>query len=177
MIDLWREIHRKVAVSILSLCFFYNFTDHAWCSKFNNYHATTISCLANAASVFSSRMRYISSFRHADGSLKFWDASAGNTSTFVCHFPSFLCSCVKLTGCGGRADTRQFHGGNPYFFSENLSIRILHYFIASMYRENVHAIHIAKQFAKKMRHCVIKIDIQQQITKIGALLHVARQSD
>ena len=46
-----------------------------------------------------------------------------------------------------------------------------------MYRENVHAIHIAMQFAKKSRHCVIKVDSQQQITKIGALLHVARQSD
>ena len=30
---------------------------------------------------------------------------------------------------------------------------------------------------KKMRHCVIKIDIQQQRTKIRALLHVARLSD
>ena len=47
---------------------------------------------------------------------------------------------------------------------------------ASMYRENVHAIHIAMQFAKKSRHCVIEIDSQQQRTKIGALLHVARQS-
>ena len=37
-----------------------------------------------------------------------------------------------------------------------------------MYRENVHAIHIAMQFAKKSRHCVINIDSQQQITKIGA---------
>ena len=41
-----------------------------------------------------------------------------------------------------------------------------------MYRENVHAIHIAMQSAKKSRHCVLKIDNQQQITKIG----VARQS-
>ena len=39
------------------------------------------------------------------------------------------------------------------------------------------AIHIAMQFAKKSPHCVIKIDSQQQRTKIGALLHVARQSD
>ena len=46
-----------------------------------------------------------------------------------------------------------------------------------MYRENVHTIHIAIQFAKQSRHCVIKIDSQQQRTKIGALLHVARQSD
>ena len=50
-----------------------------------------------------------------------------------------------------------------------------------MYRENVQAIHmnnhIGMQFAKKSRHCVIKIDSQQQRTKIGALLHVARRSD
>ena len=47
-----------------------------------------------------------------------------------------------------------------------------------MYRENVHAIHITMQFLqKKSRHCVIKIDIQQQKTKIGALLHGARQTD
>ena len=46
-----------------------------------------------------------------------------------------------------------------------------------MYRENVHAIHIEMQFAKQSRHCVIKVDSQQQITKTGALLHVARRSD
>ena len=46
-----------------------------------------------------------------------------------------------------------------------------------MYRENIHAIHIARQFAKKSRPNVIKINSQQQRTKIGALHHVARQSD
>ena len=46
-----------------------------------------------------------------------------------------------------------------------------------MYRKNVHAIHIAMQFAKNRRHCVIKIDSQQQRTQIGALLYVARQSE
>ena len=40
---------------------------------------------------------------------------------------------------------------------------------ASMYRENVQAIHIMMQFGKKSRHCVIKIDSQQQRTNIGAL--------
>ena len=48
-----------------------------------------------------------------------------------------------------RADTPQFRGGNPYFFSENL-YQSVSYIYASMYRENVHAIHIAMQFAKKI---------------------------
>ena len=75
-----------------------------------------------------------------------------------------------------KSDTPQFRGGNPYFFSEN-PYQSVSFIDASMYRENVHAIHIAMQFAKKSRHCVIKIDSQQQRTKIGALFHVARQSD
>ena len=63
------------------------------------------------------------------------------------------------------ADTPQFRGRNPYF-----SVKIcINPYPPSMYRENVHAIHIEMQFAKKSRHCVIKIDIQQQRTKIGAL--------
>ena len=44
-----------------------------------------------------------------------------------------------------------------------------------MYRENVHAIHIAMQFAEKSRHCVIKIDSQQQRSNIGALLQNDKQ--
>ena len=71
-------------------------------------------------------------------------------------------------------DTPQFCGANPYFFSENL-YQSVSFIYASMYSENVHAIHIAMQFTKKSRHCVIKIDSQQQRTKIGALLQVARQ--
>ena len=74
------------------------------------------------------------------------------------------------------ADTPQFRGGNPYFFSED-PYQFVPFIYASMYRENVHAIHIAMQFAKKSRHCVIKIDSQQQRTKIGASFHVVRQSD
>ena len=70
----------------------------------------------------------------------------------------------------------QFRGGNPYFFSENL-YQSVSFIYASMYCENVHAIHIAMQFSKKSGHCVIKIDSQQQRTSIGALLHVARQLD
>ena len=69
-----------------------------------------------------------------------------------------------------------FEVGDPYFFSENL-YQSVSFIYASMYRENVHAIHIAMQFAKQSRHCVIKIDSQQQGTKLGALLHMARQSD
>ena len=52
------------------------------------------------------------------------------------------------------ADTPQFRGGNPYFFSEN-PYQSVSFIYASTYRENVHAIHIAMQFAKKSRHCVI----------------------
>ena len=48
---------------------------------------------------------------------------------------------------GQMTDTRQFRGGNPYFFSENLS-QSVSFIYASMYSENVHAIHIAMQFTK-----------------------------
>ena len=58
------------------------------------------------------------------------------------------------------ADTPQFREENPYFFSENL-YQSVSFIYASMYRENVHAIHIVMQFAKKSRHCVLKIDSQQ----------------
>ena len=44
-------------------------------------------------------------------------------------------------------DTPPFRGGNPYFFSENLS-QSVSFIYASMYSENVHAIHIAMQFTK-----------------------------
>ena len=49
----------------------------------------------------------------------------------------------------GIADTPQFRGGNPYFFSEN-PYQSVSFIDALMYRENVHAIHIAMQFAKKI---------------------------
>ena len=61
-------------------------------------------------------------------------------------------------------------------FNEN-PYQSVSFIYASMYRENVRAIHIAMQFAKISRHRVIKVDSQQQRTKIGALRHVARQSD
>ena len=58
------------------------------------------------------------------------------------------------------ADTPQFRGGNPYLFSEN-PYQSVSFIYASMYRENVHAIHITMQFLqRKSRHCVIQIDIQ-----------------
>ena len=47
------------------------------------------------------------------------------------------------------ADTPQFRGGNPYFFSEN-PYRSVSFISASMYRENIHEIHIAMQFATKI---------------------------
>ena len=46
-------------------------------------------------------------------------------------------------------DTPQFRWGNPYFFSENL-YQSVSFIYASMYRENVHAIHITMRFAKKI---------------------------
>ena len=48
-----------------------------------------------------------------------------------------------------RSNTTQFSRGNPYFFSENpyQSVSVIY---ASMYRENVYAIHIAMHFAKKI---------------------------
>ena len=50
---------------------------------------------------------------------------------------------------GGKADTPQFRGGNPYFFSENL-YQSVSFIYASMYREYIHAIHIVKQFTQKI---------------------------
>ena len=48
------------------------------------------------------------------------------------------------------ADTPQFRGGNPYFFSEN-PYQSVSFIYASMYRdENVHAIDIVMEFAKKL---------------------------
>ena len=47
------------------------------------------------------------------------------------------------------SDTPQFRGGNPYFFSEN-PYQSVSFIYASMYRENVHAIYIAMQFAKNL---------------------------
>ena len=64
-------------------------------------------------------------------------------------------------------DTPQFRGGNPYFFSENPYTSVS-FIYASIYRENVYAIHIAMQFAKKSRHCVIKIDQNRSFTSRGA---------
>ena len=46
------------------------------------------------------------------------------------------------------ADTPQFRGGNPYFFSEN-PYQSVSFIYASMYRENVRAIHITMQFLQK----------------------------
>ena len=48
------------------------------------------------------------------------------------------------------ADTPQFREGNPYFFNEN-PYQSVSFIYASIYRENVHVIHIAMQFAKKSR--------------------------
>ena len=50
-------------------------------------------------------------------------------------------------------DTPQFRGGNPYFFREN-PYQSVSFIYASMYSENVHAIHtIPYQFTKKSRYC------------------------
>ena len=46
-------------------------------------------------------------------------------------------------------DTPQIRGGNPYFFNEN-PYQSVPFIYASMYREKIHAIHIAMQFAKKI---------------------------
>ena len=60
------------------------------------------------------------------------------------------------------ADRPQFLWGNPYFFCENLyqSVSIG---VASMYREIFHAIRVATQFAKKIRHCVDASNPNRQI--------------
>ena len=95
------------------------------------------------------------------------------------HVVSYNCSAISesITVNKLHFQTRHnFVGGNPYFFSENLC-QSVSFIYASMYSENFHAIHIAMQFTNKSRHFAIKIDSQQQRTKIGALLHMARQSD
>ena len=76
--------------------------------------------------------------------------------------------------------TRHNFVGEIRIFSVKIRInpyQSVSFIYASMYRGNVHAIHIVMKFAQKSRHCVIKIDSQQQRTKIGTLLHVARPSD
>ena len=86
----------------------------------------------------------------------------------MCMIPFSVASTIAV------ADTPQFRGGNPYFFSENLyqsvSFDVSRKHSRDSYRDAV---------CKKSRHFAIKIDSQQQRTKIGALglLHVARQSD
>ena len=61
------------------------------------------------------------------------------------HLCRLYCRQVNVTS----SDTPQFCGVNPYFFSEN-PCQSVSFIYASMYRENVHAIHIAMQFAKKI---------------------------
>ena len=87
--------------------------------------------------------------------------------------------------CVIETDTPQFLGGNPYFFCENLyqSVSIVD---ASMYRDIFHAIRVATQFAKKLRHCVDAsnpnrgllgaTELKNCLVKIGVLRHVARLS-
>ena len=80
--------------------------------------------------------------------------------------PSYVVLSLLITcPCHFNPDTPQFCGGNPYFFSENLylSIRILNLCIDVV--------------CQKIATLCKKINCQQQITKIGALRHVARQSD
>ena len=57
-----------------------------------------------------------------------------------------LCS---VTNVQKYTDTPQFRWGNPYFFSEN-PYQSVSFISASMYRENVHAIHITMRFAKQI---------------------------
>ena len=69
----------------------------------------------------------------------------GNINEFTNYRPiSLLSQFSKIL-----ADMPQFRGGNPYFFSENPYTSVS-FIYASIYRENVHAIHIAMQFAKKI---------------------------
>ena len=86
---------------------------------------------------------------------------------------SFFCRASSITlqlsnNSLTKTDTPQFRGGNPYFFREN-PYQSVSFIYASMYSENVHAIHtIPYQFTKK-------IATLQQRTKIGALGHMARR--
>ena len=77
--------------------------------------------------------------------------------------------CVSLID----PDTPQFRWGNPYFFSENL-YQSVSFIYASMSRKRSRDSY-HDTVCKKNRD--IEIDSQQQRTKIGALLHVARQSE
>ena len=54
-----------------------------------------------------------------------------------------------VTKNNSNTDMTQFRWGNPYFFSENL-YQSVSFIYASMYRENVHAIHITMRFAKQI---------------------------
>ena len=64
------------------------------------------------------------------------------------------------------SDTPQFCGGNPYFFSEN-PYQSVSFIDASMYRENVHAIHIAMQFAKNLNIMLYKSTASSEEPKSG----------
>ena len=63
-------------------------------------------------------------------------------------YETYTCRQKHFNPLGQRSDTPQFRGRNPYFFSENL-YQSVSFIYASTYRENVHAIHITMQFAKK----------------------------
>ena len=56
---------------------------------------------------------------------------------------------IHIKFCMTTPDMPQLRGGNPYFFSENPYTSVS-FIYASIYRENIHAIHIAMQFAKKL---------------------------
>ena len=69
-------------------------------------------------------------------------------------------------------DTPQFRGGNPYFFRENL-YQSVSFIYASMYRENVHAIHIAMQLANKIATLCFKNQLQSVPGGMSEILHFA----
>ena len=56
-----------------------------------------------------------------------------------------------------------------------LSSYLENFIYASMYSENFHAIHIAMQFTKKSRHCVIKIDSPR--TKMSDHLPITKRTE
>ena len=78
--------------------------------------------------------------------------------------------CVLLLSAIPSTDTPQFRRGNPYFFREN-PYQSVSFIYASVYSENVHAIHITIQ--------VPGIKNRQPAAKNQnrSLLHVVRQSE
>ena len=84
---------------------------------------------------------------------KYGKNAGGNELIQMQHFCDHVDTIRHPNSSYVTTDTPQFRGGNPYFFSEN-PYQSVSFIYVSMYRENVHAIHItvhiAMEFGKNL---------------------------